>query len=314
MGRPGRCKPPPLSSVPTRRQIFPPAAGGGDPDPLSTPRPPGYTSPHRHPTPESPIQSHRPRRRFGQNFLRDGAVIDRIAQAIAPEAGEHLVEIGPGRGALTEALVASGARLDAIELDRDLAPGLLASFGLVPGFRLHSADALEFDFAALADEGERLRVVGNLPYNISTPLLFHLLAQAELIRDMHFMLQREVVKRLAAVPGSKDWGRLGIMAQYQCRVDQLFEVPPEAFQPPPKVQSAIVRLTPYQTLPWPACDRASLRRVVQQAFAQRRKTLRNNLKGLIDGPALEALGVDPGARAETLELTQFIDIANAVHE
>jgi 16S rRNA (adenine1518-N6/adenine1519-N6)-dimethyltransferase len=269
-----------------------------------------------------PPPQHRPRKRFGQNFLHDESVIDRISATIHPSAGQHLVEIGPGQGALTAALVASGCRLDVIELDRDLVPGLLAAFSLKPGFKLHSADALKFDFTSLldtpeasaaVDNGQLLRVVGNLPYNISTPLIFKLLENAAIIHDMHFMLQREVVERLAASPGGKTWGRLGIMAQYQCRVEHLFDVPPEAFNPPPKVQSAIVRLSPWRKSPWPACDEEKLRDIARAAFAQRRKTLRNNLKGLIDSSQLEALGVDPGARAETLELTQFIEIANTIH-
>jgi 16S rRNA (adenine1518-N6/adenine1519-N6)-dimethyltransferase len=208
--------------------------------------------------------------------------------------------------------VVSCGQLEVIELDRDLVPSLLAAFSIYPQFTLHSADALKFDFASLRKGDEQLRVVGNLPYNISTPLIFKLLENAAIIRDMHFMLQREVVERLAASPGGKAWGRLGIMAQYQCQVEHLFDVPPEAFNPPPKVQSAIVRLTPWETSPWPACEQKSLRRVVQAAFAQRRKTLRNNLKGLIDISRLEALEIDPGARAETLELKQFIDITNAI--
>jgi len=262
--------------------------------------------------PDQP-SSHRPRKRFGQNFLTDHAVIARIAAAINPRPGEHLVEIGPGRGALTETLAPSGCRLDVVELDRDLVPGLLAAFSIYPGFRLHSADALQVDYAGLAAPGERLRIVGNLPYNISTPLLFRLLEYRDCVQDMHFMLQLEVVQRLAASPGSKHWGRLGIMAQYHCRVEHLFDVPPDAFNPAPKVQSAVVRLEPRQASPWPACDVDRLRSVVQAAFAQRRKTLRNNLKGLIDTPALEAIGIDPAARAETLELVQFIEITNAIH-
>ena len=256
---------------------------------------------------------HTPRKRFGQNFLTDQGVISRIASAIQPDAGDHIVEIGPGQGALTEALAATGCRLDVIELDRDLVTGLLAAFSIYPGFKLHSADALKFDFASLPQAGEKLRVVGNLPYNISTPLLFKLLENAALIQDMHFMLQLEVVQRLAAEPGGKHWGRLGIMAQYHCRVEHLFDVPPEAFNPPPKVQSAIVRLVPWQTSPWQPCDEGHLRKVVQAAFAQRRKTLRNNLKGIIDSDKLVALGIDPGTRAETLELSQFIEITNATH-
>ena len=258
------------------------------------------------------LPSHTPRKRFGQNFLRDEGVISRIASAVNPQPGDHLVEIGPGQGALTESLVGSGARLDVIELDRDLVPGLLAAFSIHPRFKLHSADALKFDYDSLVSGEEQLRVVGNLPYNISTPLIFKLLANASIIRDMHFMLQLEVVERLAASPGSKVWGRLGVMAQYQCQVEHLFDVPPEAFNPPPKVQSAIVRLTPWQESPWPACDEAALRKVVQTAFSQRRKTLRNNLKGVIHAEQLQALGIDPGARAETLELAQFIAIANTL--
>lgn len=272
-----------------------------------------------------PPTQHRARKRFGQNFLHDTAVIDSIAAAIQPRASQHLVEIGPGRGALTESLIHSGCRLDVIELDRDLVPGLLAAFSLQPGFTLHSADALKFDFASLAEaeqslegksdseEHAQLRIVGNLPYNISTPLIFKLLENTRLIADMHFMLQLEVVERLAASPGNKNWGRLGAMAQYHCQVEHLFDVSPEAFSPPPRVQSAIVRLTPWQKSPWPACNEQDLRKLVQTAFAHRRKTLRNNLKGLIDSAQLEALGVDPGARAETLELIQFIEITNAIH-
>lgn len=258
--------------------------------------------------------SHRPRKRFGQNFLRDPGIVHRLARAIDPRPDQHLVEIGPGRGALTEPLAASGCRLDVIELDRDLVAGLLAAFCRNPRFKLHNADALRFDFGALASDGERLRVVGNLPYNISTPLLFHLLAQAQCIRDMHFMLQLEVVERLAAAPGGRHWGRLGIMAQYHCEVEKLFEVPPEAFHPRPQVQSAILRLTPHTTPPWPACDERRLRQVVQAAFAQRRKTLRNNFKDLIDTATLERLGIDPGCRAETLDIRQFIEITNALYD
>ena len=252
---------------------------------------------------------HTPRKRFGQNFLRDDSVIEEIARAIAPAADDHLIEIGPGEGALTEALIQSDCQLDAIELDRDLRVRLLASFSQYPRFTLHSADALTFDYQSLVSSDEKLRVVGNLPYNISTPLIFALLEQAPLIADMHFMLQREVVERLAAAPNSKAWGRLGVMAQFQCEVEHLFDVPPEAFYPPPKVQSAIVRLTPFVTNPWPECDRSLLSNVVTQAFAQRRKTLRNNFKGIADDTLLTAVGVDPGARAESLTMEQLIALA-----
>jgi 16S rRNA (adenine1518-N6/adenine1519-N6)-dimethyltransferase len=259
-----------------------------------------------------PTTAHRARKRFGQNFLRDDGVINRIISAIHPQADDHLIEIGPGQGALTDLLMASGCQLDVIELDRDLVPGLLASHGNSPRFKLHSADALKFDYAQLGHGDSSLRIVGNLPYNISTPLIFKLLENASLIRDMHFMLQLEVVNRMAASPGSKNWGRLGIMTQYYCRVESLFDVPPTAFSPAPKVQSAIVRLEPWVESPWPDCDETVLRRVVQAAFAQRRKTLRNNMKGMLDDGTLEELGIDPGTRSEKLELRQFIAMANAV--
>ena len=254
---------------------------------------------------------HRARKRFGQNFLRDPGIISRIVRAIAPRPGDRLVEIGPGQGALTEPLLeAAEGHLEVIELDRDLIPGLRVQFFNYPGFIVHEGDALKVDFRALRGEGEPLRVVGNLPYNISTPLIGHLLEAGDAIADMHFMLQKEVVERLAAVPGGPDWGRLSVMAQYRCRVDDLFSVPPEAFVPRPKVDSAIVRLTPYAELPWPARDEALLFRVVRQAFAQRRKTLRNNFKGLVESEAMEALGIDPVRRPQTLSVEEFVRIAN----
>ena len=260
-------------------------------------------------------RQHRARKRFGQNFLHDQVVIEQITEAIRPLSGQRVVEIGPGMGALTGLLVERDCSLDVIELDRDLVPGLLAAFSLKPGFQLHNADALNFDFHSLlrADNREQLRVVGNLPYNISTPLIFKLLKDCAIIKDMHFMLQREVVERLAATPGNKQWGRLGIMAQYLCDVEHLFDVPPEAFRPAPKVQSAIVRMTPRETSPWPDCDAAALGKLAKAAFAQRRKTLRNNLKGIIDSEDLERLGIDPGARAETLAMEQLISITNAIN-
>ena len=254
--------------------------------------------------------SHAPRKRFGQNFLRDEGVIEAIARAIAADTTQHLIEIGPGEGAITQALIASGCRFDAIELDRDLRTRLLASFSTYDNFTLHSADALKFDFASLQHDNQPLRVIGNLPYNISTPLLFKLLDYGPLIADMHFMLQLEVVERLATEPGNKNWGRLGVMAQFQCEVEQLFEVPPEAFFPPPKVQSAIVRLTPRQTPRWEQVDREVLAKVVSQAFSQRRKTLRNNFKNNLTDTQFEAAGIDPQARAETLTIDHFVALAS----
>ena len=230
-------------------------------------------------------------------------------RAISPGEDDHVVEIGPGEGALTAALITSGCLMDAIELDRDLRTRLLANFSIYPKFTLHSADALTFDYSSLIVNGEPLRVVGNLPYNISTPLIFQLLEAAGYISDMHFMLQLEVVDRLAAVPGTQNWGRLGVMAQFYCEIEKLFEVPPEAFFPAPKVQSAVVRLTPRRTNPWPDCDPEQLAFVVTRAFAQRRKTLLNNFKGIFEAATLEALGIDPGARAESLTLDQFVALA-----
>lgn len=255
-------------------------------------------------------QQHRAKKRFGQNFLQDEGIIRRIVRSIAPKTGEHLVEIGPGMGALTETILESAERLDVIELDRDLIPGLKVKFFDNPGFNIHQADALKFDFSELIDDGKALRVVGNLPYNISTPLIFHLLEQKGVIQDMHFMLQKEVVERLAAKPGTSDWGRLSIMAQYLCHVEALFLVPPEAFDPMPKVDSAIVRLTPYQELPLIAKSAECLDNLVRTAFAQRRKTLRNNLKGLLDIADIEALEIDPGRRPETLNLQEVIALSD----
>ncbi|WP_070886126.1 16S rRNA (adenine(1518)-N(6)/adenine(1519)-N(6))-dimethyltransferase RsmA [Pseudomonas sp. D1-3] len=253
---------------------------------------------------------HRARKRFGQNFLHDAGVIHRILRAIHARDSEHLLEIGPGQGALTEGLLNSGAQLDVIELDLDLIPILQARFAEQPRFRLNQGDALKFDFSSLQAAPNSLRVVGNLPYNISTPLIFHLLDNAHLIRDMHFMLQKEVVERLAAGPGGGDWGRLSIMVQYHCQVEHLFNVGPGAFNPPPKVDSAIVRLVPHQVLPHPAKDHRLLERVVREAFNQRRKTLRNTLKALLPASEIEAAGVDGSLRPEQLDLAAFVRLAD----
>jgi len=256
--------------------------------------------------------SHTPRKRFGQNFLRDASVVHRIVLAVSPTAEDRLVEIGPGEGVMTEALLPNCGKLDAVEIDRDLAAHLQRRFAGRPNFALHEADALRFDFRALS-AGEKLRVVGNLPYNISTPLLFHLLEQADIVRDMHFMLQKEVVDRLAAEPGDSDYGRLGIMALYHCRAEKLFEVYPESFYPPPKVVSAVVRLVPHAIKPVEA-DPVLLGRVVATAFSQRRKTLRNSVKPLFDEDELESLGIDPNARAETLGLEDYARLARRLAE
>ncbi|MCL6415411.1 16S rRNA (adenine(1518)-N(6)/adenine(1519)-N(6))-dimethyltransferase RsmA [Aestuariirhabdus sp. Z084] len=260
---------------------------------------------------KSPFE-HRARKRFGQNFLHDAGVINRIIRAIAPKSSDHLVEIGPGQGALTRDLVDSGARLDVVELDQDLVPLLLANFSLKDNFHLHQGDALRFDFSQLQQQGEKLRVIGNLPYNISTPLMFHLLSYQDLIEDMHFMLQKEVVDRLAAGPGDKHYGRLGIMVQYYCQVDSLFPVGSGAFNPAPKVESAIVRLRPYKERPHMAQDVKQLETVVRTAFTQRRKTLRNALKSLITADSIESLGIDAASRPERITLAEFVAISDHI--
>lgn len=258
------------------------------------------------------VTHHRARKRFGQNFLRDTGVIGRIVGAIGPRPDDRLVEIGPGQGALTEPLLDAAGRLEVIELDRDLIPGLRVQFFNYPGFVIHEGDALKYDFAELRGDGAPLRVVGNLPYNISTPLIIHLLGAGSAVADMHFMLQKEVVERMAAEPGGPDWGRLSVMAQYHCQVDQLFIVPPEAFVPRPAVDSAIVRLTPHVELPHVADDPALLFELVKQAFGQRRKTLRNNLKGRVSAETLETIGIDPRRRPQTLSVEEFVRLANCV--
>ncbi|MGK0441714.1 MAG: 16S rRNA (adenine1518-N6/adenine1519-N6)-dimethyltransferase [Pseudohongiellaceae bacterium] len=258
------------------------------------------------------MTEHRARKRFGQNFLTDYGIIHRIARSIKPSIKDHLVEIGPGQGALTDELLAPGAHLDAIELDRDLLPILQQRFADIEHFHLHQGDALAFDFASLQKTDEQLRIVGNLPYNISTPLIFHLLSHQHLIKDMHFMLQLEVVQRMAAQPRGKNYGRLGVMCQYYCQVDMLFEVPPESFDPKPKVQSAIVRLTPHKELPIVADDLSKLDTILRSAFNMRRKTLRNSLKPFFTGDEIQALDINPTARPETLNLEEFVRLSNAI--
>lgn len=253
----------------------------------------------------------RPRKRFGQHFLHDPYVIERIIQAFDPQPGERIVEIGPGRGALTGRLLAAAGRLDVIELDRDLVASLPAQYAEQGELIVHSSDALRFDFSRLAGAEQPLRVIGNLPYNISTPLIFHLLTHKTVISDMLFMLQREVVERMTAAPDSKTYGRLSVMTQFACEVQNLFIVGPGAFQPAPKVDSAIVRLVPYRQPLYPLDDPAALQIVVQHAFAQRRKTLRNTLRNLLPAATIEALDINPGDRAERLTLAQFAALANA---
>lgn len=253
---------------------------------------------------------HQARKRFGQNFLHDPGVIERIVRAIHPKSEDTIVEIGPGLGAITEEILALNPRLQVVELDRDLIPVLRTKFFNYPEFRIHEADALSFDFSQLAEGDRGLRIIGNLPYNISTPLIFHLLGQAGVVRDMHFMLQKEVVQRMAAVPGDNNYGRLGIMTQYFCKVQPLFEVGPGAFRPAPKVDSAIVRLVPHDTLPHPAKDLGTLQAVVRTAFNARRKTLRKALGSLITVDQLQNLGIKDGLRPENLSLADYVLIAD----
>lgn len=257
---------------------------------------------------------HRARKRFGQNFLVDHGIIREIVRAIYPRPDDNLVEIGPGKGAITQLLADSCNNLSVIELDRDLVPWLKVKFEQHPNFTLFQADALGFDFSQLVKNNKSLRIVGNLPYNISTPLIFHLLTFNTQIVDMHFMLQKEVVKRMAAQAGDSAYGRLSIMVQYYCQVENLFEVPPTAFDPAPKVDSAIVRLIPHQDLPMKANNVKNLERLVNLAFQQRRKTLRNALKQWLPGDVIESLPMDAAARAETLSLATFVEMSNRLDQ
>ena len=255
------------------------------------------------------MQGHRARKRFGQHFLIDPGVVDAIVSAIAPQPGDKLLEIGPGTGALTEALARRADRLHLVELDRDLAERQRQRWRNDERVTVHEADALAFDYSAL---GTRLRVVGNLPYNVSTPLLFHLLEHRDALIDMHFMLQKEVVDRIAAAPGSKRYGRLSVALQTWFEAGALFDVPPEAFDPPPAVHSAVLRLLPRgedALLPY---DPAVLNRLLTAAFGQRRKTLRNALGNVVDASTLSETGIDPGARAETVDPQTWVRLANRI--
>ena len=254
---------------------------------------------------------HRARKRFGQNFLINENVIQNIIRAISTKPGDHIVEIGPGLGVLTEQLLATRAEVTAVELDRDLITQLEKKFPESINLNLINADALTLNYAEV--HTDKIRVVGNLPYNISTPILFRLLESSSQIQDMHFMLQKEVVNRLAAQPGTSAWGRLGIMIQYHCQVDNLFDVPPESFDPPPKVDSAVVRLTP-QAPKTKVTSLDRLEKVVRIAFNKRRKTLRNALKDLYTEQQIRELDIDPSLRPENLNLEQYISLANQPHD
>ena len=251
---------------------------------------------------------HIPRKRFGQNFLTDKTVLADIIGVIAPQRDDAMVEIGPGLGAMTRLLLESLSRLHVVELDRDLVTRLKKTFK-PEQLIIHQGDALQFDFTQIpVVPDKKLRIVGNLPYNISTPLLFHLAQFAPQVQDQHFMLQKEVVERMVAEPGSKTYGRLSVMLQWRYRMGLLLIVPPTAFEPPPKVESAIVRMIPIeQPL---ACEQVNLERVVTTAFSQRRKVLRNCVSGIFTENDLIDAGVDPQARPETVPLQQFVALAN----
>ena len=254
----------------------------------------------------------RPKKHFGQHFLHERGVIERIVAAIAPQPGDLLLEIGPGEGILTLPLLRAAGRLTAIELDRDLIEPLQTRAAGLGALTLLQTDVLQVDLGALAPAGRKLRIVGNLPYYISSPILFHCLHYAGHIQDMHFMLQREVVERMAATPGGKDYGRLSVMLQLACAVQPLLHVPPGAFRPPPKVDSAVVRLLPHATDALPPVDGAALQQVVRAAFGQRRKTLGNALRGVLDAGAIRACAIDPAQRAERLSPQDFVRLAQAL--
>lgn len=258
------------------------------------------------------MSRHIARKRFGQNFLIDQQVIADIVNAVAPARSDCVVEIGPGLGALTDPLLRRVDHLHVVEIDRDIVTRLKQRYS-TEALTIHEGDALDFDFASLSgDPGARLRIVGNLPYNISTPLLFHLAGFSDRVVDMHFMLQKEVVERMVAEPGTSDFGRLSVMLQYLFVIDRLLDVPPESFDPAPKVDSAVVRLIPRPPAERNARDEAGFASLVAMAFAQRRKMLRNNLKGVLDEGGFARLGIPPTARAEDLSVADYVRVANAL--
>jgi len=259
-------------------------------------------------TSEIERRRHVPRRRFGQHFLVDPRYVARILEAVDPCPGDNIVEIGPGLAALTAGLIERAGRIAAVEIDRDLSAQLRANFPR-SALALHEADALEFDFTQL---GEGLRIVGNLPYNISSPMLFHVAKFADRVRDLHVMLQKEVVARMTAEPATPDYGRLTVTLQATFRVTRLFVIPPGAFRPPPKVDSAFVRLVPLGDAKPAIADEALFARIVAAAFGQRRKTLRNALASVCDEAAMRNVGIDPGARGETLSVSDYVRLTEAL--
>lgn len=252
------------------------------------------------------MKGHTAKKRFGQNFLTDQAIINSLIAAINPQPDDLMVEIGPGLGAMTQPLLKQLKHLHVVEIDRDIIQWM-QGFYPADKISIHNSDVLKFDFSSI---GERIRVVGNLPYNISSPILFKLLENTAQIIDMHFMLQKEVVERMVAAPSTAAYGRLSVMLQYHLQMEYLVTVPPEAFDPAPKVESAFVRCVPHAALPHPAKNETTFAKVVTAAFGQRRKTLRNTLKGLLDDDGFAALGINPQLRAENLGVAEFVAIAN----
>ncbi len=252
------------------------------------------------------------RKRFGQHFLHDKQIIQRIVDAIKPQEKQHVVEIGPGQGALTLPILKKIGKLEVIELDRDLIHPLKTRCIEKGELIIHQADALKFDFAQLTHEKKSLRLIGNLPYNISTPLIFHLLEFADLIIDMHFMLQKEVVDRIAARSNTHAYGRLSVMVQYHCSVMSLFHVGPDAFSPPPQVESSIVRLIPHVELPYKAQDYEHFAQLVRTAFSHRRKTLRNSLRNCVSDEDWENVNIDSHLRPEQISVSEYVKLSNAL--
>lgn len=257
---------------------------------------------------------HKPRKRFGQNFLQDNNIIFKIVQAIHPKPDDQLLEIGPGYGAITRELLNITKAINVVELDRDVIPYLKMNCENLGSLNIHQGDILKYNFAEHFAEPTQLRVIGNLPYNISSPLIFHLLAQQAWIKDMHFMLQKEVVQRMVAEPGSKTYGRLSVMVQYHCQASMLFSIGPEAFKPAPKVDSAIIRLIPRLKKAIPVHNQTLFAEVVRQAFNHRRKTLQKSLKSLCNLKLFAEVGIDPQSRPEQISVDDFCQLVNGIND
>ncbi len=258
------------------------------------------------------MAEHKARKRFGQHFLHNQNVVQHIITAINPQKNQTIIEIGPGKGVLTDPLLEYVDKVHVLEVDRDLAQALAKKYTDEQKIVIHCIDALTYNFKGLGNQ--HLRIIGNLPYNISTPLIFYLLENSQFIEDMVFMLQEEIIDRMCAAPGNKDYGRLSVMVQANCHVEKLFTVNPDAFSPPPKVMSAIIKLRPYDKFLQQISDYPCFTHIVKQAFSQRRKTLKNCLKGMLGEQQIMNLGISPKARAETLLIDNFIQLANTCYE